>query len=480
LTGYLVALGAPPRQKSRDAQEEMDTAEEGGADDGDTPDRGPARPRYLPSSMGLSLLVEPGSEVLRVTARWGDYRLEDRAEEGQQEEPRWRREQHEVACDMPLAPGPPIVLAGADGLEVARHIRPTQVRGESGDRRVVAVSLFLVNRRAPSLEPGHEDEAMAFQAEIEVESATPIVARIDLSGRDGDDIDGRIADLHYRDIVDWAVGHNVSVEAEVSPDGGICHRVRTCWLPWAFVPRFIPGEITGVELGMDALASLADGAAARVATETCRPATANGHAGFYRAVEATSVTPFAPRALDRGLAPVVLAMARLGESALTPNSAAAMADQMRSQLDPVADAIRDRALGHRSGTSAAVAANVRARAASLLDDWASLAHERNSEGTTFGYAAEGASKTLLHEVLERGLDLADERERRFRHPDLCAMLSPPYYCARWRPTALRSTARRCSSARPISPRPPNFETSRSGSSHINRMSPLPWSAISTG
>jgi len=42
------------------------------------------------------------------------------------------------------------------------------------------------------------------------------------------------------------------------------------------------------------------------------------HAGFYRAVEATSVTPFAPRALDRGLAPVVVAMARLGEGALTP------------------------------------------------------------------------------------------------------------------------------------------------------------------
>jgi hypothetical protein len=140
------------------------------------------------------------------------------------------------------------------------------------------------------------------------------------------------------------------------------------------------------------------------------------HAGFYRAVEATSVTPFAPRALDRGLAPVVVAMARLGESALTPNSAAAMADQMRSQLDRVADQIRDRALGHRSGTPASVAANVRARAASLLDDWASLAHERNSEGTTFGYAAEGVSKTLLHEVLERGLDLADARERRFRAP----------------------------------------------------------------
>jgi hypothetical protein len=51
--------------------------------------------------------------------------------------------------------------------------------------------------------------------------------------------------------------------------------------------------------------------------------------------------------------------------------------------------------GHRSGTPASVAANVRARAVSLLDDWASLAHERNGEGTTFGYAAEGVTKALF-------------------------------------------------------------------------------------
>ena len=141
------------------------------------------------------------------------------------------------------------------------------------------------------------------------------------------------------------------------------------------------------------------------------------HAASYRAVEATSVTPFAPRALDRGLAAVLVAMARLADGALTPNSAAAAADQMRRQIDWVADAVRDRVLGHKTGTPAIVAAQVRARAESLLDAWASLAHERNNDGTTFGYGKEpGISETLLHEVLEAGLELADPRERRFRAP----------------------------------------------------------------
>jgi hypothetical protein len=141
------------------------------------------------------------------------------------------------------------------------------------------------------------------------------------------------------------------------------------------------------------------------------------HTGFYRAIEATSVTPFAPRALDRGLAAVVVAMARLGEKALTPNAAAGAVDKTRSQLEPVADALGVRAAGHRSGSPPSLAAGVRARAVSLLDDWASLAHERNADGTAFGYAAEpGISKTLLHEMLEAGLALADARERRFRAP----------------------------------------------------------------
>jgi len=141
------------------------------------------------------------------------------------------------------------------------------------------------------------------------------------------------------------------------------------------------------------------------------------HAGFYRAVEATSVTPFAPRALDRGLAAVAVAMAKLGHDGFAPNCAAGIAETQRAQLDAVTDSVSARAASHRPNVPAALAATVRARTASLLDDWASLAYERNADGTAFGYARDrGITKTLLREVLDPELALADARERRFRAP----------------------------------------------------------------
>jgi len=42
------------------------------------------------------------------------------------------------------------------------------------------------------------------------------------------------------------------------------------------------------------------------------------HATFYRAVEAMSVTPFSPRALDRALAAALVALSRQGQSNMTP------------------------------------------------------------------------------------------------------------------------------------------------------------------
>jgi len=83
LTGYLVPRSAPERQRSDPtAADEIDAAGEGdGGDDAANPERGAARKSYLPSSMGLTVLVAPGVATLEATVRWGDYLFEGAAEE---------------------------------------------------------------------------------------------------------------------------------------------------------------------------------------------------------------------------------------------------------------------------------------------------------------------------------------------------------------------------------------------------------------
>lgn len=76
LTGFLVPLGAPEQQRSDvAADDEPDALEErGGTDDAVPPEPASARRAFLPSSVGVSVLVGAGTAALDVTVRWGDYR----------------------------------------------------------------------------------------------------------------------------------------------------------------------------------------------------------------------------------------------------------------------------------------------------------------------------------------------------------------------------------------------------------------------
>src|SRR5262245_52216900 len=67
------------------------------------------------------------------------------------------------------------------------------------------------------------------------------------------------------------------------------------------------------------------------------------HRSFYRAVEATSVTPWAARALDRALAAVVVAAARHIDPALTLDTVVKESKNRPSPRAAVRDAIVERA-----------------------------------------------------------------------------------------------------------------------------------------
>jgi hypothetical protein len=97
-----------------------------------------------------------------------------------------------------------------------------------------------------------------FQARLEVRCETGFYRRCDLSGYGSTDPDAALADLHYGDAVEYAVGRGTS--AGWAPDAdGVVRAAHTDHLPRAEVERVEPNEvIAGVEFGMERLAQLAE------------------------------------------------------------------------------------------------------------------------------------------------------------------------------------------------------------------------------
>ena len=120
-------------------------------------------------------------------------------------------------------------VPNGDGLEVSALARSTKIPTENGLRDALAVSVFVVNRRF-SLGEGSGEESIAFQVRLELRSPA-ILPRYDCRGYASDDWDERLADLHYRDVAEHAVGHNASVECVGEQMDGGCAAVRTPWLP---------------------------------------------------------------------------------------------------------------------------------------------------------------------------------------------------------------------------------------------------------
>ena len=75
LTGFLVPTNAPDEQRAQDNEEEFDEPVEPshGSDDSSTPDRGSGKQNFLPSSMGLSIIVDDETTRLDVEVPWGEY-----------------------------------------------------------------------------------------------------------------------------------------------------------------------------------------------------------------------------------------------------------------------------------------------------------------------------------------------------------------------------------------------------------------------
>jgi hypothetical protein len=234
--------------------------------------------------MGLSVLVLKDVKELHVTVAWGDYRYEgaepplDETKDGTSSgaaapgsttasEPvrGYRRiPRSEFLVAKVPNPGEELkeqAVSNSNGLFIAVTARgvgyyprlPQDTRSVSG---------FLINRRVPDKDRHYK--SFAFQTELRVTSKESFVARPDLRRADGEksEWDDQVADLHYRDVFEYAVGHGVATRAICNADRS-CNEVHTAWLPTAEVERIVPSNISSVELRMETLAELADGADAK-------------------------------------------------------------------------------------------------------------------------------------------------------------------------------------------------------------------------
>jgi ATP-dependent helicase YprA (DUF1998 family) len=132
------------------------------------------------------------------------------------------------------------------------------------------------------------------------------------------------------------------------------------------------------------------------------------HMSFYRAVEATSVTPFAPRALDRALAATLVAAARHFEPALTPNRAAEQIAGNTLAYQQVRDAIEQKM--HIAKQDAGTIQRCLDRLDSLRDAWADIADKQTRNGDDFSYANQDPVRRLLQVPFEQRANMEPERE----------------------------------------------------------------------
>jgi len=112
------------------------------------------------------------------------------------------------------------------------------------------------------------------------------------------------------------------------------------------------------------------------------------HATFYKHVEAQSVTPFSPRALDRGLTGAAISLLRLREADFNPNTGASSLDNSNQQnVTDITKTFQNRALTVTEQVSSGQLTGDMMK--ERIDRWAS---EAAKGGRRLAYEKKGANK----------------------------------------------------------------------------------------
>ncbi len=263
---YLVGMLAPKGHTA--LPEELDDLAQAGVDDedGTTEAPPPKAAAMRASSIGLTFAVSAEASALQITARWGRY------ERTTVEEERYRNKDgsyRKVWRRVPVeGTSPPIPLRDGRLPDWAPCPDQPQVLVQGLARRRPEqwiVTLFLVNAQQ---EPKRlKDTAWIFQPELIVASpdGAPIFEKRPLP-RQRLDPEELAMQMLYRHRLQFAVGHGVSVHAELAAgrhDRAV--RIQTAVVPAYELPSTILPTaqdypaLAGLTLDMKALSELPDG-----------------------------------------------------------------------------------------------------------------------------------------------------------------------------------------------------------------------------
>ena len=260
LTGFIVPSGESPRPDiAADSSDEIVDEVTGEApiseesvDEGKT-----ARKGYFPATIGLSFRIRPETCELDVRVTWGDY---SRTEvDGRRV---WKRYPRKAALPIRIPEDDAahnLDVPDSDGLQIHYVTRSVSAGDGARDR---TVSMFLVNRRTPATSgsPELRDLTYAFQPQMEARSDLPFPHKPVLQTFEGGDWDETVARLHYADSPEYATGHGVSAEWDVTE--GRCHSVRTVWIGRGAVHHTRTTEREDLVFSMQELGRITDGAEA--------------------------------------------------------------------------------------------------------------------------------------------------------------------------------------------------------------------------
>lgn len=190
----------------------------------------------VPSSLGMTFCVDGDAGWIEIEARWGRYERVPREDHevyksNGQKAKVWQRIPCGGKFSLPLTEGVIPHQAPDSTYPEVRVQGSIRAKSTKGDR---LVTLFLVNAQT---EPDtNRDTAWVFQPELIVRAVKDTAPRAIFRRRpvldaDGADSEREALEMIYRNRVEFAVGHGVSVHAQVAEDMALATEVRTTVMP---------------------------------------------------------------------------------------------------------------------------------------------------------------------------------------------------------------------------------------------------------